>query len=68
MDDMREADMKCKVLLCAFRLFFHSRLIIVRAYEGHRAQIQEHFAFREATVLDTEEMKTWRAKSRNDGE
>jgi hypothetical protein len=27
--------------------------------KGHRTQIREHLSFREATVLDTEEMKRW---------
>jgi Domain of unknown function (DUF4158) len=30
-----------------------------RTIKGHRTQIREHLAFREATALDTEEMKTW---------
>lgn len=30
-----------------------------RTIKGHRTQIREHFSFREATVLDTEEMKQW---------
>ena len=30
-----------------------------RTVKSHRTQIREHLAFREATVLDTEEMKSW---------
>lgn len=30
-----------------------------RTIKGHRTQIREHLSFREATVLDTEEMKRW---------
>src|SRR5712692_8015024 len=30
-----------------------------RTIKGHRTQIREHLAFREATVLDTQEMKRW---------
>jgi hypothetical protein len=30
-----------------------------RTIKGHRAQIREHLTFREATVVDTEEMKVW---------
>ncbi len=30
-----------------------------RTIKGHRTQIREHLSFREATVLDTEEMKQW---------
>jgi TnpA family transposase len=30
-----------------------------RTIKGHRTQIREHLEFREATVLDTEEMKSW---------
>ena len=30
-----------------------------RTIKGHRTQIREHLEFREATVLDTEEMKRW---------
>lgn len=30
-----------------------------RTIKGHRTQIREYLAFREATALDTEEMKTW---------
>src|SRR6266498_2582317 len=30
-----------------------------RTIKGHRTQIREHLSFREATVLDTEEMKSW---------
>lgn len=30
-----------------------------RTIKGHRTQIREHLSFREATVLDIEEMKSW---------
>jgi Domain of unknown function (DUF4158) len=30
-----------------------------RTIKGHRTQIREHLSFREATVLDTEETKSW---------
>lgn len=30
-----------------------------RTVKAHRAQIREHLSFREATALDTEEMKSW---------
>lgn len=30
-----------------------------RTIKGHRTQIREHLEFREATALDTEEMKSW---------
>ncbi len=30
-----------------------------RTIKGHRTQIREHLSFREVTVLDTEEMKSW---------
>ncbi len=30
-----------------------------RTIKGHRTQIREHLSFRETTIIDTEEMKSW---------